>query len=94
MAFNKSSKSSTELRVSYKKIRCAKNPIQKVTNIKAFLCIQNTETAVRSLYILRLKSTVGFHLQSHALTLFISNFLMPVKKKKKNLTVNKCTFKT
>ena len=46
MAFNKSSKSSTGLRISYKKIRSAKNSIQNVTNIKAFLCIQNTETAV------------------------------------------------
>lgn len=49
MAFNKSSKYSTELRIPYKKIRFAKNPIQKVTNIKTFLCIQNTETAERSL---------------------------------------------
>lgn len=48
-AFNKSSKSSTQLRIAYKKIIFTKNPIEKVTNTKAFLCIQNTETAVRSL---------------------------------------------
>lgn len=43
-------KSSTELRIPYKKKSDSlKILYKKVTNTKAFLCIQNIETAVRSL---------------------------------------------